>query len=300
MRPFLQIAAQAAVLGVLLVACGPAATPAPEGPAAVEPSVAARGARDVIVETYAAIRRGKPEGLLGLVDAAPLLAGPGADQVSTDRTATLVALGQHLAASPKHKLTSRALRVQATPSGHAAWATDLVDLDGQRLAVAFVLIEADELWTIAAVHVGRPASKKEQDALLAAGVAAPAPWTPGPGPAPLLAAFRTSAASLAATADALREEPPAIVVDVTGKARTGAKAVRKAWKKALKSGVSYAVRADAHARTSADGELGWVFGTLELDVDGKVLPIRVLHVMMPADDAASGWSLVASHQVIAR
>ena len=82
--------------------------------------------------------------------------------------------------------------------------------------------------------------------------------------------------------------------------RYGDKAVRKAWKKALKSGVSYAVRADAHARTSADGELGWVFGTLELDVDGKVLPIRVLHVMMPADDAASGWSLVASHQVIAR
>jgi hypothetical protein len=274
-----------------------------EEPAAVSTSAAAAAARDLIKEIYTSLRRGSTGGLLPLLDPALLAIGPAPGDLYTDRSAALVALAAAVTDGEKHKLTSTSLRVVASPDGHAAWATDVIQLDGKRYVIGAILLEADELWTVAAIEVGVPIGKKDLAALLDKG---PLP-EPTPLPAPTIGADKTlaetwkaGASDPAALSEQVADSPEAVARDLGGKATVGRKAIRKAWKKANKK-VATAPRVDGvHARVAPDGTMGWVFGTVDV-TDGKdpPVPTRTLYVYTKGKDDAA-WSLMLAFPTIAQ
>jgi ketosteroid isomerase-like protein len=264
-----------------------------EAPAATDTSVAANGARDLMKEIYSSVRRGAPGGLLALVEPTVLVIGPGPSDFYVERSAALVALGVAVKDGEKHKLTSTDLRVVASPAGHAAWASDLIQVDGKPYLLGVIMVEADELWTVAAIQIGAPVNKKQLAALIAKGPI-PEPGAvpqPGGGSDKVLAAlWKDAATSPAALADQVAKRPNAVARELGGKAVVGHKAIRKAWKRAHKQRSTAPTADPVHASVSPDGTLGWVFGTvLVTDGKGPPVPTRSLHVYDKTDD---GWELV--------
>jgi ketosteroid isomerase-like protein len=292
----------AVVALVALCAGCPSSTPKEvEEPEAVSSTAAARAARDHITEIYGGLRSGSSGGLLPLLDPALLAIGPAPGDLYTDRSAALVALAAAVTDGVKHKLKSTNLRVVASPAGHSAWATDVIDLDGKKYSIAVILLEADELWTVTAVEIAEPITKKALGKLLDKGpLPEPTPIPPPAGGADkdLAALWKAAAMSPDALADQLADSPEAVARDIGGKATVGPKAIKKAWKKANKK-VATAPRADGvHARVAPDGTLGWVLGTIDV-TDGKAPPVptRTLYVY---DKADGGWALMLAFPSIAQ
>jgi len=289
------------VLGVVLAGCPASSAKKVEKPEAIDSAVAAKGAAELVKEIYGDLRRGATGGLLPLVDLGVLAVGPGPGDLFTDRSAALVALA---AAVPegKHKLTSKNLHVGASPAGHAAWASDLILLDGKPYVIGMILLEADELWTVAAVEIGSPLTKKQLDKLLETGpVAAPTPVPPptGGGDKVLGELFAVGAATPEALADQVAKNPDAVARDVAGRPLIGFRAIRKAWKKSMK-GVTTAPHGTepVAARLAPDGTMGWVFGTVDVTAPkDPTVPTRMLHVYEKTDD---GWGLVLTSPSIAQ
>jgi ketosteroid isomerase-like protein len=291
----------ALIAGLTATGCPSETAVEAEEPAAVSTSVAAGAARDLIKEIYTSLRRGSTGGLLPLLDPGLLAIGPAPGDLYTDRSAALVALAAAVTDGEKHKLSSKNLRVVASPAGHAAWATDLIELDGRRYAIGVILVEADELWTVAAVQVAVPIGKKELASLLDKG---PLP-EPTVLPPPAIGAdkalaeeWKLAASDPATLSEQVADSPEAVARDLAGKASVGRKAIRKAWKKAHKK-VATAPRADGvHARVAPDGTMGWVFGTVDV-TDGKdpPVPTRTLYVY---DKASGGWALMLAFPSIAQ
>lgn len=290
----MKVWASALVVAAAVAAAGcPSSGPKEaDEPAQVDASAAASGARDLITEIYGSLRHGSTGGLLPLVDPAVIAIGPAPGDLYTERSAALVALAAAVTDGEKHKLVSSNLRVVASPAGHAAAASDVITLDGKRYVIGVILLEADELWTVAAVEVGTPIAKKDLGKLLAKG---PLP-EPTVLPAPAVGAdkglaqvWKDGATAPAALAGQLSDAPDTVARDLAGKATVGAKAITKAWKKANKK-VATAPRVDGvHARVAPDGTLGWVLATVDV-TDGKdpPVPTRRLDVYTKTD---AGWRL---------
>lgn len=292
----LVIAAVAAAAG-----CPASTQKETDEPAAVSTSVAAKGARDLVTEIYGSLRRGSTGGLLPLLDPAVIAIGPAPGDLYTDRSAALVALAAAVTDGEKHKLVSTNLRVVASPAGHAAVASDVIQLDGKRYVIGVILLEADELWTVTAVEVGTPIATKDLAKLLDKG---PLP-EPTLIPAPAVGADKTlaqvwkdGALDPAALAGQIADDPEAVARDTAGKATVGPKAIKKTWKKQNKK-VATAPRTDGvHARVAPDGTLGWVFGTVDI-TNGKTPPVptRRLDVYKKTD---TGWQLMLALPTIAQ
>src|SRR5687768_2032953 len=81
---------------------------------------AGKRARDVIVEAYTSVRRGDVDGLQALATENVFVVGPAAGAVFISRSDTVVAMAGALGHGEKHKLTSRALQVTASPAARSA------------------------------------------------------------------------------------------------------------------------------------------------------------------------------------
>jgi len=283
---------------VVMTSCSaPVVKPAQEPN--VDVSIAARGARTLMKEIYANLRQGATGGLLPLLEPNVIAMGPGPTDVYTDRSTALVALSQVITVGEKHKLRSTDLRVAASPAGHAAWGTDVIDLDGQRYVIGMILLEEDQLWTVAAVQIGRPLTARRRESLFTKGPP-PDPTLP---PAPeggndksLAVAWKAGAVSVSALSDQLAQHSRAVARDLGGKARVGHKPIRKEWQR--NSAAATAPRPDpVHARLAPDGTMGWVFGIIDVTEQAKPpLPTRALYVY---ERAANDWRLVLALPTVA-
>ncbi len=236
---------RAVVVGVvgaavgLLVACGGAGGAAGPKVKSVDHEVAVQAARDVIDEAYRSLRMGSHDGLISLLAPEIYVVGPGVE-LYAEKSAALLAVRDALdaAGDGKHKLQSKQLEVGAAPGGRAAWATDRIVFDGQPFTVSAVLIDVDELWVIAAVHLARPVADKTADKWLADGkLAAPAALPGGIDPAArdAVALVEEATVSRALWMDHLAEREDVMVAGRgPGKNLVGVDPVYKAWKKELK------------------------------------------------------------------
>src|SRR5439155_191452 len=76
-----------------------------------------------------------------------------------------------------------------SPGGHSAWASDVVSVGGQRIAVTAVLSSSDDLWAASAAMLAETPTGKQvraeaaRDAIVPPGAAAAAKLGPGAGDA---------------------------------------------------------------------------------------------------------------------
>lgn len=320
----------------LLVACGGAGGAAGPKVKSVDHEVAVQAARDVIDEAYRSLRMGSHDGLISLLAPEVYVVGPGVE-LYAEKSAALLAVRDALdaAGDGKHKLQSKQLEVGAAPGGRAAWATDRIVFDGQPFTVSAVLIDVDELWVIAAVHLARPVADKTADKWLADGkLAAPAALPGGvdPGARDAVTLIEEATVSRALWMDHLAEREDVMVAGRgTAKVLVGVDPVYKAWKKELKQaepkkkkakkkkkkakGDDEGAEADAppvmepeppeagelvgepRAAVTADGNLAWVFANIDvLGTRATPLPERALYVLVREDGA---WRLTLLHEAVA-
>jgi ketosteroid isomerase-like protein len=295
----MRLAAVALVFAATVAAGCPSggATKEVEEPAAAQDaSKAAKAAREHIKEVYGSLRRGSTDGLLPLVDPNVVVVGPGPGDVFVDRAEAIVALAKIVEQGEEHDVESKSLFVMASPDGHAAWATDVVVIDRKTYSIGIILVEADELWAISAVHVAVPIAQKALRKRLEKGDAFPEPAKiPGAtadNDAALVALFKAGAASPDVLLEQVAKSPDAIARDLDGKAREGFRAIRKQWKKDFK-GMTTILKGDVHARLVPDGTLGWAIGTIDVTLDdAPPHPRRAFHVY---EKTADGWAIMLAH-----
>jgi ketosteroid isomerase-like protein len=307
----MQRTARSPVVAWLLLAvaagCGAASTPAASLPAG-DPRAAEKEARGVVEEAYGSLRRGSAEGLLPLLAGDVVAVGPRADDVHLERGAAIVALRDGFDLLPsrngKHKLKSRSLRVFSSPGGHAAWATDQLDIDGIPHAMIAVLANVDDFWVVTMVHVARTVPDKALGKRVAgAGQPAWAPLAPAVDPAArdVVALFEEGLTGPEAWLAQLGDRKDALVVGTAPRAVTkGAKAIRKRWQKKGKAAPPALTRqGELRAQVTADGTLAWIIADLDhvAAAEGSpVVPHRAIYVYEQTDD---GWKLVCVHESVA-
>jgi ketosteroid isomerase-like protein len=276
----------------------------------VEPAVdghkAERDARSVVTEIYQTIGRGKTDSLFSLLTDPLVVFGPRRIDATASRSDALVALGKVV--DPKAKkhaqLRSGGLTVVASEGGHSAWAFDVVNLDGQLLAVTAVLSNTDDLWAvtaaaIAAMPTGRQVkSEAARDAIVPPGGAAAARIDPGAEPA--VEKFKKGLLDQQSWGEDLASQTDAIVVGPTaGEVARGKTAIKRQWKARLRSNVREATSGQIAAARTADGQLVWISAPVTRVADDEApLPLRIFAVY-DKDGPGPGWKLIALHEALA-
>jgi ketosteroid isomerase-like protein len=291
---------------LVTVACGGSAKSVEEPEIEEVDSGEAEGeARDVIGEVHAALKRGTPEGLLPVLAEDLFVALPDG-KLFTERSAAVVAMND-LFGGKKHKLKSRGLVVAAGPGGHAAWATEEVELDGTTYAVTVVLEDVDEIWVVSAVHVARPVADKAVKAAVESGKLAAPPELPAvvePAAKPAVDLFLAATQAEEPRAEQmaqLADRKSVVLLGSAPKSQTkGVKKIKKLWNKALKQSPTIEPIGDPHAAATADGALVWILVNLDLadKKSKKPVPHRAFYVYERAEDAEGGWLLVAAHEAV--
>jgi ketosteroid isomerase-like protein len=275
-------------LALLAFACassGPAVTPTGKAPSAKE---AAKGARDLLKEAYASLRRGDVDGMQALATPDVLVVGPAADAVFSTRTDAIVALSRAFSPQKRYRVTSRALRVVAAPSGRSAWAVDRVDIEGVPYHLSAMLVESDEFWQIAALHLGRAAPGADQPpvpAALSGGV--------GAGAEEVAERFKQAARAPERLLDQLAGHDDVGFLGPSTKAvARGQKAFKKTWKKLVAKHLRIAPH-ETRALLAPDGGLGWVIANADIsDDETKALRHRYSLVY---ERAGAEWRLAVVH-----
>jgi ketosteroid isomerase-like protein len=192
--------------------------------------------------------------------------------------------------------------VVASEGGHSAWAFDVVNLDGQPLAVTAVLSNTDDLWAvtaaaIAATPTGRQVrAEAARDAIVPPGATAAARVDPGAGAA--VEKFKKGLLDQRRWGDDLSSRADAIVVGPTaGEVARGTAAIKRQWKARLASNVREATSGQLAAARTADGQLVWISVPVTRVADGEdPLPLRIFAVY---EKDGPGWRLIALHEALA-
>jgi ketosteroid isomerase-like protein len=223
----------------------------------------------------------------------------------TDRSAVVVGLTD-LFGGKKHKLKARGLKVVAAPGGHAAWATEEVDLDGVTYVVTVVLEDVDEIWVVSAVHLARPVADKKVKQAVESGKMPPLPALDGvvePAAQPVVDLWKAILESEEPRAEQMAQLADRKDVMLLGSApkesTRGAKKIKKLWNKALKKKPTIEAQGDLHAAASGDGALVWVLVNVDLGSKGApTVPHRAFYVYERAEEMEGGWALVAAHEAV--
>ncbi len=257
-------------LVALATACGgggSSSTSTPRGPR-VNLDRASADAAALVNEIYGDLRRGYLDGLQNVTAPAVLVLGP-AGEVFTDRTAVVLAVGRGFPRK-KHKLRSRGLEVIAAPGGRSARVTDSLEVDGQKLRLSAVLVSEDGIWTVAALHLSRPAAAGA-DAMPTATATASASAPAGKPQVPPATGAAADLAELVRTwskpGAVLDQFAPSPEIQLFGPgardSAAGAKAVARWWKKNRQS--SPMAPTPFNAGLTPDGALGWVAADIQVD-----------------------------------
>jgi SnoaL-like domain len=282
-----------------VVACGgaaPSTRTGGGGETAVDEKDAAKAARAHVQEIYDELRRGNVGSVQSLLAPEVFVVGPGAADVFTSRSDAVVALAGFLREGDRHKLSSRALKVSSAPSGHSAWASDLVEVDGVTCTVTAVLAETDGLWTVVALHVGRVLSERQLPSKPPE--RAPLPGGTSAGAADAVRLYRAGVAAPARFVEQLGKGNDLLMLGTGPKEQTrGEKAIKKLWKKRLAAQPKLKLEGEPRADVTADKELAWVFANV--DVASATAPPEPYRSLVIYEKGEGGWNLVAMHDSVA-
>jgi ketosteroid isomerase-like protein len=299
-------------LCAIAAACGGGA-PRPAAPVA-EPAVdgrtAEKDAKGLVTEIYATIGRGKTDSLFSLLSDPIIVFGPRKRDAMATRADALVALGKVVdPRAKKHaQLRSGGLAVVASEGGHSAWAFDVINVDGQLLAVTAVLSNVGDLWAVSAAAVAEvPTAKRvkaesARDAIVPPGGAAAAKVTPaaqiGPGADVIVEQFKKGLVDQQRWGDDLGSLSDAIVAGPTvGQVARGKQAIKQLWKARMKQNVREATSGDLTAAITADGQLAWLSAAVTRVADGEdPLPLRIFCVY---EKDGVAWKLIVLHEALA-
>ncbi len=289
-----------------MAACG-GGGPKPVAPV-VEPAVdgrrATQDARGLVLEIYQTLGRSKTDSLFSLLDEALVVFGPRLGDALATRSDALVALGQVLdAKAKKHpQLRSRGLAIAASPGGHSAWASDVVTINGQALAVTAVLANTDDIWAVTAAAISVMPSAKQakaesaRDAIVPPGGATAGKL--GAGAEAAVERFRKGLADPQQWGDDLASHNDAIVVGpVAGQVTRGKSAIERLWKARIKANLRAATSGDVTSAITPDGQLVWLsVPVTRVGDDEDATPLRIFSIY--AKDGA-GWKMAALHEALA-
>jgi ketosteroid isomerase-like protein len=293
-----------------IAACGGASSPPPAAP--VEPAVdgrkAERDAKGLVTEIYATLGRGKTDSLFSLVSDPVIVFGPRRTDAMTTRSDALVALGPVVDTRGKRRLQLRSagLEVVVSPGGHSAWASDVLHLDGQQLAVTAVLANTDDIWAVTAAAVAETPSEKQvraessRDAIVPPGVP-PGAGSAGkvhPGASAAIEKFKKGLLDQQTWGDELASRSDAVVVGPTaGDVARGKQAIKRMWKARMKANVRAATSGELSAAMTGDGQLVWISVPItRVADDEEPMPLRVFAVY---ENDGGAWNLIALHEALA-
>jgi ketosteroid isomerase-like protein len=230
--------------------------------------------------------------------------GPRRLDAMATRADVLVALRKVLdPRAKKHpQLRSGGLAVVASQGGRSAWAFDVVNFDGQLVAVTAVLSNTGDLWAVTAAAVAAvPTSKRikaesARDAVVPPGAAGAARVDPAAGP--IVALFRRGLVAQQLWGDDLISQSDAIVAGpAVGQVARGKQAIKQLWKTRMKRNVREAASGEITAAVTADGQLAWLSAPVTRVADGEdALPLRIFAVY---EKDAGAWKMILLHEALA-
>jgi ketosteroid isomerase-like protein len=298
---------RALVLWIAVAACGGQAsrTTTPELPP-LDEQQSEKDARGLVREIYDTIDRGKTDNLFSLLDDTVVVFGPRGGDALGNRTDTLVALGNAIAAIERGKkklgVRSGRLEVVAASGGRSAWAVDVVSIAGVPHAVTAIAANTDDLWQLQVAHVAqmprRPVVVAELEKSAVVPPAARANARVDGAAKGAVERFQRGLLEQELWADDLTTRDGAVVIGpIAGEVARGKKAVKKLWRKRLDARTRAAIAGELVAATTPDGQLAWVTAPItRVDDDNQPLPLRAFAVFERANDS---WAMVALHEALA-
>jgi ketosteroid isomerase-like protein len=294
------------VLWIAALACG-GAPPRPAAPVAepvVDGRTAEKDAKGLVTEIYASIGRGKTDSLFSLLSDPLTVFGPRKLDAMATRADVLVTLGKVV--DPKAKkhaqLRSGGLAVVASQGGRSAWAFDIVNFDGQLVAVTAVLSNTGDLWAVSAAAVAAvPTSKRvkaesARDAIVPPGAAGSAKVTPAAGA--VVEQFKKGLLAQQLWGDELMSQSDAIVAGpAVGQVARGKQAIKQLWKARMKRNVREATTGALSAAVTSDGQLAWLSAPVTRVADGEdPMPLRIFAVY---EKDRTVWRMILLHEALA-
>ena len=287
-----------------VAACGGSARPAaPVAEPAVDERTAEKDAKGLVAEIYRTLDRGKPDSMFSLLSDPLIVFGPRRGDAMTTRADALVALGKVIDPRAKRRsVRSSALSVVVSQGGHSAWAFDIVQFEGQPVAVTAVLSNTADLWAVSAAAVAtvpgaaRVKAESARDAVVPPGAGSPGKIAAAAQP--VVDEFKKGLVDQDSWGTDLMSRSDAIVAGPSaGQVARGKHAIQQMWKARIKAGVREATSGELTAAVTADGQLAWLSAPVTRVADGEdPLPLRVFAVY-ERDGAA--WKLIVLHEAVA-
>lgn len=294
------------LLLVAVAACGGGKAKVAEKPVgpAVDEKTAEKDAEGLVTEIYDTINRGKPDNLFSLLNDPLIIFGPRKTDATVTRSEALVALGKVV--DPKAKqaaqLRSGSLGVIASAGGHSAWAFDVVNVEGQPMAMVAVLTNDNDLWALSAAALAHTPTMKEIRAELKKVAVVP------PGAASTakideraegaVEKFKKGLLDQQTWGDDLSSRTEALVIGPAKDEITkGKKEIKRLWKKRMDAETRAATSGEISAAATPDGQLAWVTAPVtRVEKDEDPLPLRVFAVF---EKDGSGWKMIALQESLA-
>jgi len=284
---------------------GASATKAPKMSVADERK-AEKDAKGLVTEIYQTVSRSSnTDGLMALLAEPLVVFGPRRTDAHATRSDALVAMNgflDGLGKDNKPSVKSESLVVFASPGGMSAWAVDVVDVEGQPMAMTAVLSNDDDFWVVVAATLARTPSAKNVRLELAKDAVVP-PGMPGPSKVEGSAdgavdRFKRGLGDPASWGADLAKSSDSIVIGPSsGQVTRGKKDIAKLWKKRAKANTRYASAGEITAATTRDGQLAWVTApVVQFADEDDPLPLRLF---TSYERAGSDWKLIAVQEAVA-
>jgi ketosteroid isomerase-like protein len=290
---------------VALAACGGAAKPAgPVAEPAVDERAAEKDAKGLVVEIYRTLDRGKTDSMFSLLSDPLIVFGPRRGDAMTTRADALVALGKIIDPKAKKRTAMRSsgLSVVVSQGGHSAWAFDVVNFEGQSVAVTAVLSNTSDLWSVSAAALaalpsaGKVKAESARDAIVPPGAASTGKI--GAQAQAVVDEFKKGLVDQDSWGTDLMSRSDAIVAGPSaGQVARGKHAIQQMWKMRTKAGVREATSGELTAQVTPDGQLAWLSAPVTRVADGEdPLPLRIFAVY---EREGAAWKLIVLHEAVA-
>ncbi len=271
---------------------------------AVDEGQAEKGAKDLVDEIYEDISHASTDSLQPTLATGLIVFGPRRADMFGTRSDAVTALDRIVDKKAKKgpALKSGGLSIVPSPGGRSAWAVDVIDIDGSPIAMTAVLTNADDIWLLdAAALAETPTLKKvhkqlKQDAVVPPGMAGLAKVDPAAQGA--VDRFQKGLAAQQLWGDDLASRTDAVVIGpAAGDVTRGKAAIKKAWKKRMKSNVREVAAGEVTAAITPDKQLAWVTAAVvRFEDDENPLPLRAFAVF---EKSSGEWKLIALQESLA-
>ena len=287
-----------------LAACGSARPAAPVAEPAVDERTAEKDAKGLVVEIYRTLDRGKTDSMFSLLSDPLIVFGPRRGDAMTTRADALVALGKIIDPKAKRRppVRSSGLAVVVSQGGHSAWAFDVVNFEGQSVAVTAVLSNTADLWSVNAAALaavpsaGKVKAESARDAIVPPG--ATSTGKIGAQAQAVVDEFKKGLADQDSWGADLMSRSDAIVAGPSaGQVARGKHAIQQMWKMRTKAGVREAASGELTAAVTPDGQLAWLSAPVTRVADGEdPLPLRIFAVY---EREGAAWKMIVLHEAVA-